>query len=80
MLGGGSEGIVGGGGQRELEVAKGRLVERSPVGSHRGTGRRDLGQERGVVDIVKFGGWTERRRVTGTICNDFSYLSWSSFP
>ena len=45
-----SDGIVGGEGRRELEVAKGRrtvtkgrMVERGPVGSHRGRGRRDLG-------------------------------------
>ena len=36
------------------------------MGSCRGRGRRDLGRERGVVDTVEFGGWAERRRVTGT--------------
>ena len=40
------------------------MVERSPVGSRGGRGRRDLGRERGVVDIVEFGGWTEQRQVT----------------
>ena len=65
-----SDGIVGDEGRRESEVAKGkravtkgRMVERGPVGSRRGRGRRNLGQERGVVDTVKFGGWAERRRV-----------------
>ena len=62
MSGRKSEGIVRGGGQRELEVAKGRMVERSPVGSCRGRGCRDLGRERGVVDISNSeGGWNKGR-------------------
>ena len=51
-------------GEGSLRSRRGRRVERGPVGSRRGRGRRDLGRERGVVDIVEFGGWTERRRVT----------------
>ena len=73
MSGHESDGIVGGEGRKELEVAKGnravtkgRMVGRGPVGSRRGRGRRDLGRERGVVDTVEFGGWAERRRVNGT--------------
>ena len=64
MSGHESDGIVGGEGRRELEVVKGRravtkgrMVERGPMGSCRGRGRCDLGRERGVVDIVEFGGW-----------------------
>ena len=56
-----SKGIVGGEGRREPEVAKGkravtkgRMVERGPVGSRRGRGRRDLGRERGVVVLLLY--------------------------
>ena len=72
MSGHKSDGIVGGEGRREPEVAKRkravtkeRMVGRGPVGSRRGWGHRDLGRERGVVDTVEFGGWAERRRVNG---------------
>ena len=71
MSGHESDGIVGGEGQKELEVVKGRrtvtkgrMVEWGPVGSRRGRGRHDLVRERGVVDTVEFGGWTERRQVS----------------